>query len=72
MFMKVHLKPRAVNDPGNMIFLRELLSATVKKCFLSHAASRLIPINVALSVHSNDPPFSIASTNERYGDMLWD
>ena len=24
MFMRVHVKPRAVNDPGNIIFLREL------------------------------------------------
>ena len=72
MFMRVHLKPRAVNGPGNMIFLRELLlcnqqydeellSAAVKKCFLSHAASWLNPTNAALSVHSDDSPFPIAA-----------
>ena len=72
MFMRVHLKPRAVNGPGNMIFLRELLlcyqqydeellSAAVKKCFLSHAASWLNPTNVALRVHSDVPPFPIAA-----------
>ena len=64
--MRVHLKPRAVNGPGNMVFLRELLSATVKKCFLSHAASWLNLPNVALRVHADDPPFPIASANERY------
>ena len=71
MFMRVHLKPRAVNGPGNVIFLQELLcyqqyneellSTAVKKCFLSHAASWLNPNNVALSVHSDDPPFPITA-----------
>ena len=72
MFMRVHFKPRAVNGLGNMIFLRELLlcyqqydekllSAAVKKCFLSHAASWLNTTNVALSVHSDDLPFPIAA-----------
>ena len=72
MFMRVHLKPRAVIGSGNMIYLRELLlcyqqcdeelfSAAVKKCFLSHAASWLNPTNVALNVHSDDPPFFIAA-----------
>ena len=55
-----------------MIFLRELLlccqqydeellSAAVKKCFLSHAASWLNLPNVGLRVHSDDPPFPIAA-----------
>ena len=72
MFMRVHLKPRAVNGPGNMMFLRELLlcyqqydekllSAVVKKCFLSHAASWLNLPNVALRVHADDPPFPTAA-----------
>ena len=72
MFMRVHLKPRALNGPGNMIFLRELLlcykqydeellSAVVKKCFLSHAVSWLNLPNVALGVHADDPPFRIAA-----------
>ena len=39
----------------------ELLSVAVKKCFLSHTASWLNPTNVALSVHSDDPPFPIAA-----------
>ena len=66
MFIRVHLKPRAVNGPGNMVFLGELLSATVKKCFLSHAASWLNLPNVALRVHADDQPSPIASANERY------
>ena len=72
MFKRVHLKPRAVNGPGNVTFLRELLlyyqqydeelfSAAAKKCFLSHAASWLSPTNVALSVHSDDPSFPITA-----------
>ena len=90
--MKVHLKPRTVNGPGNMIFLRELLlcyqqydeellSAAVKKCFLSHAASWLNLPNVVLRVHSDDPPFPIAALQSSQQslplqvltkDKLWD
>ena len=60
--------------------IKSLLSAAVKKCFLSHAASRLIPTNVALSVHSDDPPFPIAALQSSRQplrlqvptkDMLW-
>ena len=92
MFIKVHLKPRAVNGPGNMVFLRELLlcyqqydeellSAAVKKCFLSHAASWLNLPNVALRVSADDPSFPIAALQSSQQslplqvptkDMLWD
>ena len=88
MFMRVHPKPRAVNGPGNMIFLRELLlcyqqydeellSAAVKQRFLSHAASWLNLPNVALRVHSDDPPFPIAAQQSLplqvpTKGMLWD
>ena len=72
IFMRIHLQPSAVNGPGNIIFLRELLlcyqqydeellSAAVQKCFLSHVASWLNVTNVALRVHSDDPPFPIAA-----------
>ena len=70
--MSVHLKPRAVSGPGNMIFLRELLlcyqqhdeellNVAVKKCFLSHDAAWMNPTNVALSVHWDDQPFRVAA-----------
>ena len=75
-----------------MIFLRELLlcyqqydeellSAVVKKCFLSHAASWLNLPNDALRVHADDPPFPIVALQSSQQslplqvptkDMLWD
>ena len=72
MFLRVHLKPRASDGPGNVIFLRDLLLSfkqqdqtlvceAIKKCFLTHATAWLNPTNVALSVFSDNPPFPLSA-----------
>ena len=59
----------------------ELLSAAVKKYFLSHAASWFNLPNVDLRAHADDPPFPIAALQSSQQslplqvptkDMLWD
>jgi len=68
MFLRVHVKPRAPDGPENAIFLRDLLisyeqhdqnlvNEAIKRSFLAHATTWLNPTNVALSIHSDNPPF---------------
>jgi len=67
-FLMIHLNPRASEGPRLTLFQRDLLLAyevvdpglceVVKRYFIQHAFSWLSPHNIALSLYSENPPFT--------------
>ena len=68
-FITIHLKPKACDGPFLTLFQRDLLFAyreideevadVVLKYFVEHGLQWLSPKNVALSLFSDCPPFSL-------------
>ena len=68
-FIMIHLKPKACDGPFLTLFQRDLFFAhreideevadVVLKYFVEHGSARLSPKNVALSLFSDCPPFSL-------------
>ena len=75
-FVMIHLKPSAAEGPGIMLFQRDLLLAyseidselaeVTLKYFYDHAQQWVTPINVALSVYAEVPPYSVEAVQTGY------
>ena len=68
MFLRIHLNPRVLEGPTNMLFLRDLLldyrekdeillDQSLKKMFIKNFTSWMNPVNVALNVYSKNPAY---------------
>ena len=72
-FIMIHLNPQAAEGPSLTLFQRGLILAyrqlepdianMVWKYFLPHASKWLSPINVALSVYAEVPPYSLEAVS---------
>ena len=72
-FIMIHLNPQAAQGPSLSLFQRDLILAyrqlepdiadVVWKYFLPHASKWFSPINVALSVYAEVPPYSLEAVS---------
>ena len=80
-FVMIHLKPSAAEGPGITLFQRNLLLAykeidselaeVALKYFYDHAQQWMTPINVALSVYAEVPPYSVEAVRTGHFQTLW-
>ena len=81
-FIMIHLNPKAAEGPSLTLFQRDLILAyrqlepdiadVVWKYFVPHASKWLSPVNVALSVYAEIPPYSLeaVSSSESFSDSV--
>ena len=81
-FIMIHLNPKAAEGPSLTLFQRDLILAyrqlepniadVVWNYFVPHASKWLSPVNVALSVYAETPPYSVeaVSFSESFPDSV--